>query len=252
MNIENYDNRRSKKIASIVIGLTCVALATKVFLSFTSQWLVVWDAAPYLLKALGASWLLCLSSIGIGFPVAVALAASRSHGPIIVRQFAIVYIETIRAIPQIMVIFWVFFSAPMVIGVTLEPWPAAIIALSMIASSYLAEVIRAGLNSVPRIQSESAYAAGFSSFHRFTLILLPQALRNMLPALIAHIIMMFKITSLVYVIGVVEFFRASILVNNREFAPYAIYITMGVGYFICNYVLSLVIRKLDPEYTLTG
>ena len=72
----------------------------------------------------------------------------------------------------------------------------------------------------------------------------------MLPALIAHFVMMFKITSLVYVIGIIDFFRAIILVNNRDFAPYALYTTMAVGYLVCCWALSWLVRRLDPKYTL--
>ena len=102
------------------------------------------------------------------------------------------------------------------------------------------------------MQRESAYATGLSAAQAFTRIVLPQALRNMLPALIAHFVLMFKITSLVYVIGLIDFFRAVILVNNREFAPYALYTTLAVGYFVCCYALSWLVRRLDPKYTLTS
>jgi ABC-type amino acid transport system permease subunit len=113
-------------------------------------------------------------------------------------------------------------------------------------------VIRAGLASVPPVQRESAYAAGLTPAQSFVFVVLPQGLRNMLPALVAHLVMMFKITSLVYVIGLIDFFRAVILVNNREFAPYALYITMGAVYFLCCWAMSLVIRRLDPKYTLVS
>jgi glutamate/aspartate transport system permease protein len=122
----------------------------------------------------------------------------------------------------------------------------------MIAAAYLAEVIRAGLASVPPVQRESAYAAGLTPAQSFVFVVLPQGLRNMLPALVAHLVMMFKITSLVYVIGLIDFFRAVILVNNREFAPYALYMTMGAVYFLCCWAMSLVVKRLDPKYTLVS
>jgi His/Glu/Gln/Arg/opine family amino acid ABC transporter permease subunit len=216
------------------------------------RWDVVWEAAPFLLRGLGVSTLLALVSVAVGLVAGTLLAAARMAGPIGIRQLAIGYIELVRATPQIMVIFWVFFSVPALTGVKLTAWPAALIALSMIAAAYLAEVIRAGLASVPPVQRESAYAAGLTAAHTFLFVVLPQGLRNMLPALVAHLVMMFKITSLVYVIGLIDFFRAVILVNNREFAPYALYITMGAVYFLCCWAMSLVIRRLDPKYTLVS
>ncbi len=76
--------------------------------------------------------------------------------------------------------------------------------------------------------------------------------REALPALLAHVVMMFKTTSLVYVVGIIDFFRAIIIVNNRDFAPGALYIVMGVGYFVCCYALSLLVRRLGPKYVITS
>jgi His/Glu/Gln/Arg/opine family amino acid ABC transporter permease subunit len=215
-------------------------------------WQVVWDASPFLLRGLGVSWLLAISSVVIGMVAGIILAAARLYGIWGVRHAAVVYIEIIRAVPQIMVIFWVYFTMPVLTGAAMNAWPACILALSMIAAAYLSEVIRAGLVSVPQIHAESAYSAGLDRVATFIHIVLPQALRNMLPALIATFIMMFKLTSVVYIIGLIDFFRAIILVNNRDFAPYALYLTAGVVYFACNYSLSLVIRRFDPKYTLAA
>jgi ABC-type amino acid transport system permease subunit len=151
-----------------------------------------------------------------------------------------------------MIIFWIFFSVPPLTGTVMNAWPAALIALSIIASAYLAEVVRAGLLSVPRVHRESAYAAGLGGTTTFVHVILPQALRNMLPALIAHIVMIFKVTSLVYLIGLVDFFRATMLVNNRDYAPYPLYLTMALVYFFCNFFLSALIRWFDPKYTLSA
>jgi polar amino acid transport system permease protein len=216
------------------------------------RWNVVWQASPFLLRGLAVSWELALLSVLIGLGTGTLLAAARLYGYPGIRHAAIAYIELIRSIPQIMIIFWVFFSAPPLTGVTLNAWTAALIALSIIASAYLAEVVRAGLLSVPRVHQESAYSSGLAANTTFFRIILPQALRNMLPALIAHIVMIFKVTSLVYLIGLVDFFRATILVNNRDYAPYPLYLTMALVYFFCNFFLSAVIRWFDPKYTLSA
>jgi len=214
------------------------------------RWKVVWLAAPFLLRGLVVSWELAIISVIIGLVVGALLAAGRLYGKVGVRHVAVAYIESVRSIPQIMIIFWIYFSVPGLTGVVLSTWPAALIALSMIASAYLAEVVRAGLMSVPRVHRDSAYASGLGAADTFLRIVLPQALRNMLPALIAHIVMIFKVTSLVYLIGLVDFFRATILVNNRDYAPNALYLTMAIVYFSCNFLLSALIKRLDPKYTL--
>ena len=215
------------------------------------QWHVVWRSLPFLLEGLGVSWALTLISVGIGMVVGTVLAAARMRGPAGVRHAAVFVIEVVRAIPQLMVIFWVFFTYPAITGgQSLSAWTAAVVSLSAIASAYLAEVIRAGISSVPIVQSESARVTGLTPLQGFVHVVLPQGLRNMLPALIAHFVMMFKITSLVYVIGIIDFFRAIILVNNRDFAPYALYTAMAVGYLVCCWALSWLVRRLDPKYTL--
>jgi len=104
----------------------------------------------------------------------------------------------------------------------------------------------------PRIQRESAFATGLSPRQTFARVVLPEPLRNMLPALIATFVMMFKVTSLVYVVGIIDFFRSVIIVNNRDFAPYALYTTLAIVYFVCCYTLSWLVRKLDPKYALTS
>jgi polar amino acid transport system permease protein len=216
------------------------------------HWDVVWRSAPFLLRGLEVSWELAILSVLIGLLTGTMLAAARLYGVVGIRHAAIAYIELIRSTPQIMIIFWVYFGVPPLTGRVLNAWPAALIALSLIASAYLAEVVRAGLLSVPAVHRECAYAAGLRGATIFLHIVLPQALRNMLPALIAHIVMIFKVTSLVYLIGVIDFFRAAMLVNNRDFAPYAIYLTVALVYFCCNFALSTLIRWFDPRYTLSA
>lgn len=214
------------------------------------RWAVVWESAPFLLKGLATSWLLALISIGLGALAAVPLAAARVYGPPGIRHAAVAVIEIVRATPELMVVFWAFFAFPILIGQAISNWTAAVAALSVMAAAYLAEVIRGGLYSVPREQWDGALSTGLSGFQVFVYVALPQAARNMAPALIAQFVMLFKTTALVYVIGVIEFFRAVTIVNNVAFAPYALYLTMAAGYFVCCWLLTWVVRRFDPKYLL--
>ncbi len=247
MNRVQHTMQRS---AALRIVFWLAVLLASAWLLRGLRWGVVWQAAPFLLRGLAVSWELAIASVLIGLVSGTLLAAARLYGYGGIRQAAVAYIELIRSIPQIMIIFWIYFSVPRLTGAVLNAWPAALIALSLIASAYLAEVVRAGLMSVPKVHRESAYAAGLGATDIFLRIVLPQALRNMLPALIAHIVMIFKVTSLVYLIGLVDFFRATMLVNNRDYAPYALYLTMALVYFCCNFLLSALIRWFDPKYAL--
>ncbi len=229
-----------------------VVLLAGIWLVRGFRWGVVWQTAPFLLRSLGVSWELAIISVLIGLAAGTCLAAARLYAFAGLRHAAIFYIELVRSVPQIMVLFWVFLGLPRLTGYVMGPWLAATIALSMVASAYLAEVVRAGLLSVSKVHRESGYATGLGASQTFIYIILPQSLRNMLPALIAHIVMIFKLTSLVYLVGLVDFFRASILINNRAFAPYAIYLTMAIVYLLCNLLLSLLIKRFDPKYTVSA
>jgi His/Glu/Gln/Arg/opine family amino acid ABC transporter permease subunit len=226
------------------------ALVALLVLLRGQRWDVVMASGPFLLKSLGISWLLTLAAIGIGLPAGILLALLRAAGPPPLRQMAVGLIEVVRATPQLMVIFWIFFAVPAFTGHKIPAWTAAVGSLSLIAASYLAEVVRAGILSVPRIQSESGLATGLTRAQIFVSIVLPQALRNMIPALIATLVMMFKTTSLIYVVGITDFFRAVILINNREFEPVVLYTTLAAGYFACCWLLSGIVRRLDPGYVL--
>src|SRR3546814_20516001 len=107
-----------------------------------------------------------------------------------------------------MVLLWSYLGSPRLTGDPIDGWVAAIVAMTMIAAAYLAEVIRAGFFSVARGQWEAGRATGLRDSEIFLRIILPQALRNMIGALLSQTIMLFKTPSLVYIVGVIEFFRA--------------------------------------------
>jgi His/Glu/Gln/Arg/opine family amino acid ABC transporter permease subunit len=239
--------RQALELTAMVIAALALAVMASHF-----QWSVVWHSLPFLLQGLRVSWMLAIVSMALGLIGGIGLAAARVYGPWWLRVPVTAAIELVRAIPQLMLIFWVFFSYPALTGGhSLSPWSASLISLTVIAAAYSAEVIRAGIKSVPRLQREAAFASGLSGSQGLRHVILPQALRNMMPALVATFVMMFKVTSLVYVTGLVEFFRATIIVNNRDYAPGALYTTMALGYLVCCGFMSWLIRRLDPRYVVT-
>jgi His/Glu/Gln/Arg/opine family amino acid ABC transporter permease subunit len=232
--------------ARYAVGLALLG-AVALTLEVTGSWRILWENRYYLGLGLLTSWLLSVAALLIGLAAGTILAAARLYAPIGPRHAAIAFIEIVRAIPDLMVIFWIYYGVPGLTGMHIDAMPAAVISLSVIASAYLAEDIRAGIISVPAIQHESAYASGLTTFQAFLFITLPQALRNMIPAVIATSVRLFKMTSVVFVVGVVDFFRAAIIVNNIENAPYQIYTIVAVVYFLCCYGISSLIRLFGPE-----
>jgi polar amino acid transport system permease protein len=225
--------------------------ATVVLLAWATasmDWARVAPSSVFLLQALGTSWLLALVSMVTGGLAAVPLAGLRVYGGRWLSPVATVLIEAVRVTPELMIVFWVYFAGPVLSGSRVTAWSAALWALGLIAASHLAEVIRGGLLSVPSGQSEGAAALGLTWLQAFRLVVLPQALRNMAPALMAQFVGLFKTTSLVYAIGVMEFFRAVSVTNNAIYDPYPLYTLLAAGYFVSCWAVTRVIRWLDPAY----
>lgn len=230
--------------------LVTVVLGFGAWVTARLDWSRVAPSWEFLLLALGRSWWLALIAMAIGIVTAVPLALLRVYGTPWPRRLVALLIDAVRATPELMIIFWVYFTLPIVTGSQVSAWNAALGSLAVIASAYLAEVVRAGLYSVPDTQREAARALGLKSFAVFRLVVLPQALRNMLPALIAQLVSLFKTTSLVYAIGVMDFFRAVSVTNNAVYAPYPLYIVLAAGYFVSCWAITQVVRRCDPAYQL--
>ncbi|MBI2526443.1 MAG: amino acid ABC transporter permease [Candidatus Rokubacteria bacterium] len=206
---------------------------------------VIVENLPYMLS--GLQWTVILASISMvgSFAAGTAFAILRLSPYRWLRWPAILYVDVMRTIPLIMVIFWVFFLLPVLTGQPTTPLKAALLALIAFNTSYMAEVIRAGIQSVPRGQMEAARACGLTYLRAMRFVILPQAIKNMVPALVNRFVALFMGTSLAYIIGVTEFFRAANNVNNRVYRSYEIYTFVAIVYFVCCYSLSLLSRILE-------
>lgn len=233
------------------LGVTVAVLIAVLIWGRYGEWEPVWRNRVFLFKGLVNSWILTLAATGIGLAAGIVLAAARLYAPAGLRHLAIAFIEIVRATPDLMVLFWIFFSAPSLLSMRIDAWPAAIASLAVIATVYLAEDIRAGLMSVPKVQIESGYATGLTPLQVFIYITLPQALRNMAPAIVTTVVKVFKITTIVFVVGVVEFFRSAIIVNNRLHLPYEMYFVVAMTFFLCCWGISLFVKWIAPKYDLS-
>jgi polar amino acid transport system permease protein len=205
------------------------------------------------LGGLAGSLLMAAISIVGSFLIGLVLGMGRTSKNRVFRIPSLLYIEIIRGIPLILVILW-FYQAilPVVFKVDLDAFWAATIALTFFFGAYIAETVRGGIENIPPGQVEAAKASGLSYFQTMRKIILPQALKQMLPALVGMFIADFKDTSLAYIIGVMELTRAAYAVNNRIMIhPFEIYTTVAVLYFVFSYFMSLYAkrleRKLSPE-----
>jgi glutamate/aspartate transport system permease protein len=199
---------------------------------------VILQNLPYLMRGLRLTALITVVCMAASLALGVVLALLRRSALRPLSVGATLYIELLRSTPLLMVIFWFYFLLPLLTGKSLEPLAAGIIAMVAFQSAYVAEIVRAGIASVKAGQLEGALAVGLSYRTAMRLVVLPQALRNMLPALVARFVALFKSTSLLYVIGVVEFFRAATIVNSREFRSMEIFLFVAFVYFCCGATAS--------------
>lgn len=197
----------------------------------------------------GAGMTIALTFIGYtaGLVIAFAIALVRFHRVPLAAQGIGALVEIIRASPQLMVIFWIYFGVPFLFKVNLSPIVAATLSLVVIASAYISEVFRAGLVGIQKNQFETAHALGHSFAQTQRFVILPQVLRNMYPALLGQLVMLFKISSLLYVIGVIDFYRAVSIVNNREYIPIEAFVLLILFYYCFGVIFARVAAVFGRE-----
>jgi polar amino acid transport system permease protein len=137
-----------------------------------------------------------------------------------------------------MVIFWIWFIIPAALGKSFPEYGVALTAFVIFEAAYLGEIVRAGIQSVPRGQAEAATATGLRRAQSMIYVVLPQALRNMIPALVTQFIVLLKDTSLASIIGYVDLTKAAQIVNNREVRPLELYFFIAVIYWLCSFAMS--------------
>ena len=197
----------------------------------------------------GGTLRLALPAIILGFILGTGIGLARLAHSQWINLPALIYIEFFRGVPLVMVIFWFWFIVPVLAGKSLPEYSVALTAFVVFEAAYLAEIVRAGIQSVPRGQVEAATATGLSRFRMMRHVILPQALRNMIPALVTQFIVLLKDTSLASIIGYVDLTKAAQIVNNREIRPFELYLFIALVYWLCSYAMSKYARSL--EYRLS-
>ena len=182
-----------------------------------------------------------VSSIAAGFVIALG----RLYGPRWMKPVIVLYIDSMRAIPVLVVLVWTFFALPIVAGVTMSPFTAGLIGLTVHLAAYAAEIIRAGIESVRPGQTRAALALGMSQAQILRRIILPQALVRMLPAFGSLASVTIKDTAIASVIAVPELMRQSETVAGQSFQPIEVYTVAMAVYFLLLYPVT---RGVDRFY----
>jgi polar amino acid transport system permease protein len=210
---------------------------------------LLWGAYPDgPLGGLALSIVLAAGGIFGAFWIGLVMGLGRLSTRWWVRLPSIVYIEIIRGVPLLLLIFWFYFLGPVAFGHVLPETTSALIAFIVFTGAYVAEIVRAGVLALPRGQMEAARSSGLSHVQAMRYVILPQALRNMIPSFVNQFVSLTKDTSLASIIGVLELTRAADQISNRVLtAPTEIYFTILVLYFIICYVLTATSRRLEKH-----
>ena len=168
------------------------------------------------------------------------------------------YVNLMRSIPLVLVIFWFFFLVPYIgawivrssTPIKVGAFSSALITFTMFEAAYYCEIMRAGIQSIPRGQLWSGYALGLSYWQAMGHVVLPQAFRNMLPVLLTQTVILFQDTSLVYVISATDFLGAASKIANRDYRLVEMYVFAAVVYFVISYGLSTLVRRLQLRFAV--
>jgi His/Glu/Gln/Arg/opine family amino acid ABC transporter permease subunit len=194
---------------------------------------------------IGGTLRLAIPAIILGFLLGIAVGLARLANAPWIRVPATIYVEFFRGVPLVMVIFWIWFIIPQLLRLPIPEYGVALTAFVIFEAAYFGEIVRAGVQSVARGQVEAATALGLTATKTMAYVVLPQALKNMVPSLVTQMIVLFKDTSLASIIGYVDLTKAAQIVNNREIRPFELYLFIAVVYFLCTYSMSLLARRLE-------
>ncbi len=207
-------------------------------MSYSLDFSAVIDRLPELLLACLATIGLAIAGMSLATVIGVLGVVARRSRFRLLRGIVIGFVEAIRNTPFLVQIFFIFFALPQ-IGIKLNPTVTAIIALALNGGAYAIEIIRGGVDSIPKGQVEAGLALGLHYVSRMKDVILPQALKISLPATIGFLVQLIKGTSLAAIVGFVELSRAGQIVSNQTFRPLTVFALVGIIYFLICWPLSL-------------
>ena len=201
----------------------------------------------FLLSGMGVTIYISVISIIIsmllGFIVAIPSLAKNKY----LSYINIGYVEIVRAVPLLVLILWVYYGLPIMTGISLSPFVSGIVALAISESAFQAEIFRAGINSIKKSQWEAGSSLGLSFYKKLRLVILPQAIKNILPALGNQFVYVLKMSSLVSIIGIADLTRKANELVVTTYRPLEIYTFLILEYLILILIVSYFVRKLEKR-----
>jgi glutamate/aspartate transport system permease protein len=211
----------------------------------------VWGPSlPFIRDGLLFTLRLTLIAMTGGIVLGTLLALARLSPIAPLSWLAGAYVDTMRSIPLVMVILWFFLVIPFLTGTPVGAETSAIITFTAFEAAYFCEIMRSGIQSVPRGQVWAAQALGLTQAQTMVNVVLPQALRNMLPVLLTQTIVLFQDTSLVYAIGAKDLLKAADVVGKNYNRPVEMIVLSALIYFAICFSLSLAVRQLQKRVAI--
>lgn len=223
-------------------------------MNYEFDWSSIPGALPFLWEGMKISLEITLTAVVVGIVWGTLLAMMRLSSVKPLAWFAAGYVNLFRAIPLVMVLLWFFLIVPQLLTGTFNLSPgtdvrltSAMIGFALFESAYYSEIIRAGIQSVPKGQVAAASALGMSYSQAMRLVVLPQAFRNMVPLLLTQAIVLFQDTSLVYVSALADFFGAAYKVGDRDGRLVELLLFAGAVYFFICFAASQLVRRYQKK-----
>ena len=219
--------------------------------AMTLDWSVVWQHREALITGTATTFLLTIATMAIAVPCGIVVAVLRLYAWRPGRALATGYVELFRNLPLILVVYWAFYVLPILTGLGLSPLATGLAALSLNVTAYNAETFRAGINSIRRGQVEAAMALGMTRAQALRRVIVPQALRRILPVLASTWVSLFKDTSLVSVIAVTELAYVSMQVRAQTFRVLEMLTAMAVLYWLLGYPQAKLVDWMQRRMKVT-
>jgi His/Glu/Gln/Arg/opine family amino acid ABC transporter permease subunit len=215
------------------------------------DWNVVWQHRDALAAGTVTTVLLTVLTMAIAVPCGIVVAALRLYAWAPVRKVATAYVELFRNLPLILVVYWAFYVLPIMTGLGLSPFATGLAALALNVTAYNAETFRAGINSIRRGQFEAAMALGMSRAQALRRVVVPQALRRVLPVLASTWVSLFKDTSLVSVIAVSELAYVAMQIRSQTFRVLEMLTVLAAIYWLLGYPQAKLVDWIQRRFAVT-
>lgn len=208
---------------------------------------IIYNNLPFLFEGMKTTLLLTVAAIFGGIAIGTVLALVRLAKIPVLSWIAAAYVNFFRSLPLILVIFWLYFLVPLILGRPVGAFSSVLVAFVLFEAAYYSEIIRAGISSIRSGQAAAARAIGMTYYQSMRFIVLPQAFKAMIPVLLTQAIILFQDTSLVYVVGLKDFLVSAELIANRDQKLIEMFVFVAVVYFIICFAGSMIASRIQRK-----